>query len=183
MSFNYDEETWKPLQLEPFCCCCSVVSLWLKLILWLTFSLISSALLHRGSASLYFPLFPYRTARLLRVAATWQEYKHIYGSKHFSNLTNSLNQLHPHVQTQDSTSAAWSQWSGERFMNEEENVQKQEVIMIFIIWSQSNILIPQHVHSEGRRGAWRSLLMWTEWKKDARWTGALAEGMGWEEAG
>lgn len=25
--------------------------------------------------------------------------------------------------------------------------------------------------------------MWTEWKKDARWTGTLAEGMGWEEAG
>lgn len=40
--------------------------------LWPTFSLISSALLHRGSASLYFPLFPYRTARLLSVAATWQ---------------------------------------------------------------------------------------------------------------
>ncbi len=36
-----------------------------------TFSLISKALLHSGSASLYFPLFPYRTARLLRVAATW----------------------------------------------------------------------------------------------------------------
>ena len=35
-----------------------------------TFSLISSALLQSGSASLYLPLFPYRTARLLRVAAT-----------------------------------------------------------------------------------------------------------------
>lgn len=35
-----------------------------------TFSLISSALLHRGSASLYLPLLPYSTARLLRVAAT-----------------------------------------------------------------------------------------------------------------
>lgn len=43
--------------------------------LWPTFSLISSALLHRGSASLYFPLFPYRTARLLRVAATWRKTK------------------------------------------------------------------------------------------------------------
>ncbi len=38
-----------------------------------TFSLISRALLHSGSASLYFPLFPYNTARLFRVAAT---YKH-----------------------------------------------------------------------------------------------------------
>lgn len=35
-----------------------------------TFSLISSALLQRGSASLYLPLLPYNTARLLRVAAT-----------------------------------------------------------------------------------------------------------------
>lgn len=35
-----------------------------------TFSLISSALLQRGSASLYLPLLPYSTARLLRVAAT-----------------------------------------------------------------------------------------------------------------
>ena len=35
-----------------------------------TFSLISSALLQRGSASLYLPRFPYNTARLFNVAAT-----------------------------------------------------------------------------------------------------------------
>lgn len=39
---------------------------------FLTFSLISNALLHRGSASLYFPLFPYRTAKLFSVAATYK---------------------------------------------------------------------------------------------------------------
>lgn len=39
----------------------------------ITFSLISRALLHSGSASLYFPLFPYRTARLLSVAATYKQ--------------------------------------------------------------------------------------------------------------
>lgn len=41
-----------------------------------TFSRISRALLHSGSASLYFPLLPYSTARLFRVAATcngWRE--------------------------------------------------------------------------------------------------------------
>lgn len=35
-----------------------------------TFSLISSARLHSGSASLYLPRLPYRTARLFNVAAT-----------------------------------------------------------------------------------------------------------------
>ena len=35
-----------------------------------TTDLISSARLHKGSASLYFPLLPYSTARLFRVAAT-----------------------------------------------------------------------------------------------------------------
>lgn len=39
---------------------------------FLTFSLISNALLHRGSASLYLPLFPYRTAKLFKVAATYK---------------------------------------------------------------------------------------------------------------
>ena len=36
-----------------------------------TFSLISRARLHRGSASLYLPLLPYSTAKLFSVAATW----------------------------------------------------------------------------------------------------------------
>lgn len=36
-----------------------------------TFSRISSARLHSGSASLYLPRLPYRTARLFNVAATW----------------------------------------------------------------------------------------------------------------
>ena len=38
-----------------------------------TFSLISKALLQRGSASLYFPRLPYNTAKLFSVAATWQK--------------------------------------------------------------------------------------------------------------
>ena len=38
-----------------------------------TFSLISRALLHSGSASLYLPRLPYSTARLFKVAATWRE--------------------------------------------------------------------------------------------------------------
>lgn len=36
-----------------------------------TFSRISRARLHSGSASLYLPRLPYRTARLFNVAATW----------------------------------------------------------------------------------------------------------------
>lgn len=36
----------------------------------LTFSLISKARLHKGSASLYLPLLPYNTAKLFNVAAT-----------------------------------------------------------------------------------------------------------------
>lgn len=40
----------------------------------LTFSRISSARLHSGSASLYLPRLPYSTARLLRVAATCGEW-------------------------------------------------------------------------------------------------------------
>jgi len=35
-----------------------------------TFSLMVNARLHRGSASLYLPRFPYRTAKLFSVAAT-----------------------------------------------------------------------------------------------------------------
>ena len=46
--------------------------LWLESVMYLTFKtdLISSARLHKGSASLYFPLLPYSTAKLFRVAAT-----------------------------------------------------------------------------------------------------------------
>lgn len=38
-----------------------------------TFSRISRARLHSGSASLYFPLLPYRTAKLFKVAATCRD--------------------------------------------------------------------------------------------------------------
>ena len=48
-----------------------------------TFSLISSARLHRGSASLYLPRFPYRTARLFNVAATCEKNVIISRSIHF----------------------------------------------------------------------------------------------------
>ena len=47
--------------------------LWPESVMYLTFKttdLISSARLHKGSASLYFPLLPYSTAKLFRVAAT-----------------------------------------------------------------------------------------------------------------
>ena len=47
--------------------------LWPESVMYLTLKttdLISSALLHKGSASLYFPLLPYSTAKLFRVAAT-----------------------------------------------------------------------------------------------------------------
>lgn len=40
-----------------------------------TLSLISRALLHKGSASLYFPLLPYKTAKLFKVAATYERQK------------------------------------------------------------------------------------------------------------
>lgn len=38
----------------------------------LTLSLISRALLHNGSASLYLPRLPYKTAKLFKVAATYE---------------------------------------------------------------------------------------------------------------
>ena len=47
--------------------------LWLESVMYHIFKttdLISSARLHKGSASLYFPLLPYSTAKLFRVAAT-----------------------------------------------------------------------------------------------------------------
>lgn len=55
--------------LGPYMCISILVYIWPQ---HLTFSLISNARLHRGSASLYFPLFPYRTAKLFRVAATYK---------------------------------------------------------------------------------------------------------------
>jgi len=42
-----------------------------------TFSRISRARLHNGSASLYFPLFPYKTAKLFKVAATYKQKEHV----------------------------------------------------------------------------------------------------------
>ncbi len=121
--------------------------------LWPTFSLISSALLHRGSASLYFPLFPYRTARLLRVAATWQGNKHIYYFKILFKPDDEPQSSSPVcvcVQPQDSTTAAQCHWSG--VINEEEDVRKQEVIMVgcnlIPISCVMNLL---HVHSGGAR--------------------------------
>ena len=49
-----------------------------------TFSRISKALLHNGSASLYFPRLPYKTAKLFNVAATFTE-------KYFIGLALQLN--------------------------------------------------------------------------------------------
>jgi len=48
-----------------------------KSFLGLTFSRMTSARLHSGSASLYLPRFPYRTARLFSVAATYSAHTQI----------------------------------------------------------------------------------------------------------
>ena len=58
-----------------------------------TFTLISRALLQSGSASLYFPLLPYNTARLFRVAATCSRHTQpikyiVYSSKRNKPIRN-----------------------------------------------------------------------------------------------
>lgn len=94
--------------LITFCCSVKTRQRSQRLSGALTFSRISRARLHSGSASLYLPLFPYSTARLLRVAATWNTRaktsltswprwpSHITNhNQHWSNETHVTLLLHP----------------------------------------------------------------------------------------
>lgn len=166
-SYLLSQVTWTVSLFPNVCISRTVFNFLVYFDIWPTFSLISSALLHRGSASLYFPLFPYRTARLLRVAATWKGHTHTHTLLFFkledepksSSTIYSISCVCVYVclcvreRPQDSTTAAHCHWSGEWVnVEEEEDERKQEVILVSCnLIKISCVMNLQHVHSEGAR--------------------------------